>query len=98
MGEEYRITTSAESGVYTALCARLGGQQCATLPPQFEFRSPGSQPAPAMPDATVTLDSGEVWFCDNGGSREYVSVLFRHFLDAALSHSQWPDGIRVAQP
>jgi hypothetical protein len=51
-----------------------------------------------MPDATVALHSGEVWFCDNGGPREFVAVLFRQLIDAALTQSDWPEGIRVAQP
>src|SRR6185369_5225830 len=99
MGHEYCITVSAGSeSDWGTLCLRLGGLRRPEEPGMFEFRAPGSALAPAMPEVTVTVKVGEVWFCDNGGSREFVAVLLRHFLDAALGQSEWPKGVRVAQP
>src|SRR3954453_8345361 len=99
MGHEYLITvTPADNAPFVALCLRLGGQQTDGESQTFYFRAPGSKPHPTMPDASVVLDPGEVWLCDYGGPREFVALLLRHLLDAALTHSDSPDGIRVTQP
>ena len=99
MGHEYLIrTTPPDVAHFVAICARLGGQQTtADESPTFYFRAPDSKPHPAMPDASVVLDPGEVWLCDYGGPREFVALLLRHLLDAALTHSDSPDGITITQ-
>jgi hypothetical protein len=99
MGQEYFITTRASATAdFIALSVRLAGHRRSEEPPTFEFRADDAPPAPAMPCITITIEPEQLYFCDHGGPREFVAVLFRHFLDAALTHSDWPDGIRVAQP
>jgi hypothetical protein len=97
MGDEYFITSKPSAVAdLTALSIRLGGNQISAEPLTFEFRSPAALPSAGMPDFVVTISPEELYFCENGGPPEYTSVLFRRFLDTALSHN-WPEGIRIAQ-
>jgi hypothetical protein len=53
-------------------------------PTQMEFRFRPSQPN-EMPDAFAVIEEAGIYFCDNGGARESVAVLFRRIIDKALA-------------
>ena len=99
MGQEYRISSraSALEELKTA-CIRIGGTQRAEVPDSFEFRSRKDEPVSKMPDASVVLCDDHIWFCDHGGSKEFVAPVFLKLVNVALTHSDWPDGIRISQP
>ena len=99
MGNEYRISgAKLQPAELKELLARLGRKEIKGQQLCFEFRSPDSKPIQGMPDASVTLASEDLWFCDCGGPREYVGHLFLRVVQATLNSSDWPDGIRIAQP
>ena len=92
MAHEYLITPiPADNEAFVTLCVRLGGRQRTEAPTTYEFRAPNTRSRSTSPDATVTLDPGEVWLLDYGGPPEFVALILRHLLDAALIAS--PDGI-----
>jgi len=99
MGQEYHISTKVSAlEELKTLCSRLGGQLQPEYPTTFEFRCSTRDDSSTMPDASATLEADHIWFCDHGGSNEFVAPIFFKLLNVALRHSEWPDGIRVAQP
>ena len=74
MAPEYLITpVPANNELFAVLCTHLGGQQRLGEPTIYEFRSPATRSRSSSPDATVTLDPGEVWLLDHGGPPEFVA-------------------------
>ncbi len=55
----------------------------AQFPHQLEFRFRASS-SDEMPDAMAIIESQGLYFCDNGGQREAVAVLFRQIIDQVL--------------
>jgi len=87
MGIEYRIACPAEGLPELAeFLRRLGGTPCAKFPEQIEFRFRPSSPE-EMPDAMAIVEADGLYFCDNGGQRESVAVLFRQIIDQVLTLS-----------
>jgi hypothetical protein len=66
MGVEYRLRFRNDEGVdVIAALARLRDAKPIS-PSELEFRSAGA--AQGMPDASVKLEPGGLYFCDNGGA------------------------------
>jgi|GEM_PF-4104314 len=97
MGHAYWIfTKAAMSEEMVAMCLRLGGERISEPSLMFEFRAPGTPPAPGMPDVLVSLHPGKIWFSGSGGTAEFTAVLLRRFLDAAIEGSS-DGGVRVEE-
>lgn len=95
MGIEYRISCSP-SGLprLAELLLRLGGRPRPQASEQIEFL-PGPQVAGSTPGATVIVEPSSVYFCDHGGPREAVTMLFRRIVDEALGLSDGSDTITI---
>lgn len=95
MGIEYRISCPRESlPKLDEFLRREGGQPCAQFPEQLQFRF--RPPAPDdMPDATAVVEAEGLYFCDHGGAREPVAVLFRRIVDEMLALSDPSDSVVI---
>lgn len=99
MGQEYRISSQPSAlEELKSLCLRLGGMQQPEASSSFEFRSRTEQLSLSMPDASAVLSDDYIWFCDNGGPKEFVAPIFLKLLNLVLRHSDGLDGVRVVQP
>jgi hypothetical protein len=95
MGTEYRI--SCQSGNLSRLdqfLRRVGGQPSPQFPERLEFRFRASTPD-EMPDATAVVEAQGLYFCDHGGVREPVAVLFRRIVDEMLTLSDSSDSVVI---
>ena len=95
MGIEYRISCPSESlPELDEFLRRAGGTPSAQFPHQLEFRFSPSSPH-EMPDAMAVVEAEGLYFCDNGGQREAVAVLFRQIIDQVLMLSGSSEGLVV---
>jgi hypothetical protein len=95
MGIEYRISCPSESlPELDEFLRRAGGTPCAQFPHQLEFRFSASSPD-ELPDAMVVVEAEGLYFCDNGGPREPVAVLFREIIDKVLTISDSSESLVV---
>ena len=95
MGLEYRISCPPESLAKLGdFLRRVGGQPSAQFPEQIEFRFHPST-SDGMPDATAIIEAQGIYFCDYGGAREQVAVLFRRLIDEALAWSGSSDRVVI---
>ncbi len=95
MGIEYRVSCAPEGlPKLSELLRRLGGIPSPQSPTRIEFRFRSCRPD-EVPDATVVLESGGIYFVDHGGEREHVAVLFRRIVDEALTVSDSSDSIII---
>ena len=96
MGVEYHISCSTDRLPHLAeFLLRIGGQRHPQSPEQIEFSFRAVAPG-SMPDATVVVELTRLYFCDHGGPREAVAVLFRHIVDEALALSDGSDTITIS--
>ena len=95
MGVEYHISCSPDRLPRLAeFLLSIGGQPHPQSSERIEFSfrcvAPGS-----VPDPTVVVEPACVYFCDHGGPREAVAVLFRRIVDEALILSDGSDTITI---
>jgi hypothetical protein len=95
MGTEYRISCPPQRFPEIGEFLRSsGGESASGDLSRFEFRF-SQERSGGMPDATVALQPTGIYFCDNGGSRERVAVLFRRLIDRALTHADSSDSVVI---
>jgi len=95
MGIEYRISCAPEGlPKVRELLLRLGGQPSWQFPAQIEFRFRQCRPD-EMPDATVVVETEDIYFLDHGGGHEQAAVLFRRIVDEALTFSDSSDSVMI---
>lgn len=95
MGIEYRISCPRESlRRLEEFLHHAGAQPCAEFPERLQFRFRPSTPD-EMPDATAVVESEGLYFCDHGGARAPVAILFRRIIDEALKLSDSSDSVVI---
>ena len=95
MGIEYRLSCPpAALPRLEVFLLRLGGQPCSQSPARLEFHLPPSCPG-QMPAVTVVPEAEGLYFCDHGGEREAVALLFRRIIDELLVLSDSSDSIVI---